>query len=350
VRIACVNQDPGISPTRKKGASVHLRAVRRALGERGAEVVPIDQPGDDAVLHELRGAGPLDLIYERHSLGAGTAARFADELGIPFVLELNAPLCDEARRWRGQAVDAATRTREAAVIAGATRVFAVSREVAAYALDRGAAPDRIEVVENGVDLERFRPRAGRATPRDELVPPGRIALGFHGRLRPWHGFVRLVAVFDRLLERGLPVSLVVVGEGDFERHLRGRDHVARVPWVDPDDVGDYVAGFDLLPLTYAPDSPCYFSPLKLTEAMACGVVPAVPDLGSLAGLVDDGAAGVVYDASRLETLVEALARLVERPHERARLAARALQVARTRSWASVADRILAVAQDRGGAW
>ena len=348
MRVACVNQDAGIRPERKKGAAIHLRAMRRAFEALGAEVLAFDEPDGERLAATLAQAGPLDLVYERYSLGSAAAAEHAGASGVPFVLEMNTPLLEEEARWRTGEVGADVRAAEEKVLAAADHVIAVSNEVRDYALGRGLAPAAVTVHPNGVDTDAFRPRAHDDELRARLVPEGRFALGFHGRLRGWHGFDRLVRVARELLADDLPIHLVLVGEGDFDAELGDLDraHVTRVGWVDHDEVPRYVATFDALPLTYPPDAPCYFSPLKLAEAMAAGVVPVVPDLGDLAEVVEDGTSGVIYDPNDLSAARKALAGLVAEPERRASLATGAVRRAADYSWRAIASFVLELPRRR----
>jgi glycosyltransferase involved in cell wall biosynthesis len=346
-RVASINQDPGIGPHREKGAAVHLAALRRALRDRGAEVVELDEPDESrlrARLEEARREAPFVLIYERYALGRSAGAEVAGDWGVPFLLEVNAPLAEEERRWRsGSRGDEEASRRDAVLFAAARRVLAVSSGVADYARRRGAREEAIEVVPNAVDPARFEPRSGDDATRGRLVPAGRFAVGFHGRLRPWHGFELLVRAVERLLERGAPIHLVLVGRGDFAPLLSGRipqDRVTAVDWVPHDEVGRYVASFDALPLTYPPELPCYFSPLKLREAMACGVVPIVPDLGDLARSVRHGVDGLVYRAGDCGGLAAAIERLVTDAAEKERLGGAARRTALEATWDDVAARVL----------
>jgi len=343
MRIVCVNQDPGIGPGRKKGAAVHVVAMREAFRELGAEVLELDESDEDSVVRLLAGAGALDLVYERYALGRPAAARFARVHGVPLVLEVNAPLAEEAARYRGGALDAAVEQRDRELFGAAALVIAVSSEVARYAVLRGAPAERVHVFPNGVDVRRFRPRAAGDALRRELVPEGRFALGFHGRLRPWHGFTRFAAAAQRLLDEGQPLQLVLVGEGEFEAELAGRvppERVTRVGWVDHAAIGPYVASFDALPLTYDPEAPCYFSPLKLAEAMACGVVPVLPELGDLARAATHDVDALFYAPGDLDALVAALRGLIVDPARRARLAQGAVASARRKSWSEIAAFVL----------
>ncbi|MCC7012226.1 MAG: glycosyltransferase family 4 protein [Planctomycetes bacterium] len=343
MRIACVNQDPGVAPGRKKGAAVHLAAMRRAFSALGCSVHAVDGVGAqlEAVLDELHARYTLDLVYERQSLAGTAASRFCRRTGVPLFLEVNAPLIEEARAHRGFAPTAQDLLDEDFVLASASELFPVSTPVAEDLARRGVPRAKLHVTPNGVDLDTFRPRsqppAGLALPRDAFV------LGFHGRLRPWHNFALLVEAFALLCARGYPVELVCVGEGDFEQAvpsaLRSRVHVRR--WMEQDELAQHVACFHALPLSYAADATCYFSPLKLLEAMACGVVPVVPDLGDLPRAVAHGRAGVVVAPGDARALADALAGLIEWPETRERLGRAALSQARQRGWSDVAREVLA---------
>ena len=347
MRIVCLNQDAGIAPGRKKGAAVHLAAMREAFTVQGASVTALDEADEARVeprLAELHASGGIDLVYERYALGKSRAARFCAAQRIPLALEVNAPLADEEARYRGAPVAEDWSVRDRELFAGAALVVAVSSEVAKYALERGARPARTHVRANGVDTARFKPRAAGDPVRARLVPAGRFALGFHGRLRPWHGFGLFARAAEALLAGGAPIHLVLIGEGEFEPELAGRvppERVTRIPWVEHHEIGPYVASFDALPLTYDPDAPCYFSPLKLAEAMACGAVPVLPRLGDLENAARHDVDALFYPAGDLSALVSSIRTLLDERERYARLARGAVASAQQKSWNAIAAFVLA---------
>ncbi len=355
MRVAHVNADRGIGPGAKKGAAVHVEAMRRAFATAGAEVVALDSPDGPALRARLERdhrADPLQLVYERYALGACSTAEFARAHAIPYVIEVNAPLSDEEARHRPDQRRAHDPAREREQFAGATRVLCVSNDVRRYALERGAPPACTVVQPNAVDPAIFRPRASGDPLRAQLVPEGRVAIGFHGRLRPWHGFERLVTAFARLVELDLPVHLLILGEGPFEEHLVGRvapDRITRLGWMPHGEAARVVACTDVLPLCYAPGEPCYFSPLKLLEAMACSAVPVVPALGDLPSEVEHGVDGIVYDPRDQDALELALAMLVRDAPVRESLGRAARSRAETRTWAGLAAELLEIVPAGGAA-
>lgn len=349
MHVACLNTDRGIEPGARKGAAVHVAAMREAFARCGARVTPVDEKESGAAATALETAHarvPLDLVYERYALGGDSGARFCARHGVPLVLEVNSPLLEEERLYRGLRDAAALEEQERRIFGAARRILAVSSQVAQAVLARGVPEGRVLVRPNAVDTLRFRPRRA-GDPQPDGVEAGDFVLGFHGRLRPWHGFPLLVRAAAGLLARGVPARLLLVGEGDFEAQTRGllpATRVTRVPWTPHELLGPLVARFDVLPLGYPEDAPCWFSPLKLLEAMAAGAVPVVPRLGDLPRVVRDRRNGLLYPAGDLPALVEALAELHARPGRRGALAAAARRSAQRRSWTALAREVLLLAR------
>jgi glycosyltransferase involved in cell wall biosynthesis len=344
LHLVSINQDPGIDPKRKKGAAVHLAAMRTAFRQLGLKVTVIDESDPaqlQTALEQIAEQKGADLIYERYAHGRSLAARFALRHGIPYVVEVNAPLADEQALWRGKSESEGDRAEDAVTFAAAGFVAAVSTQVAAYAMARGAEPGSVFICPNGVDTRFFRPRSREKQMPSVQIPESVFVLGFHGRERPWHGFEMLVDATLALLGKDLPVHLLVIGEGNFSALARlPSRHFTRLPWVEYEEIPALIARFDALPLTYRPETPFYFSPLKLAEAMACGAVPVVPDLGDLSRIVEHGRSGLVYPPGDLNALIGALLTLATEPSRKSSLSAAAADSAREWGWDRIAHQVL----------
>ena len=72
----------------------------------------------------------------------------------PHLVEINAPLPEEAGRFRTLEEPEAADRLEASSLGSAQLVFAVSPPLAAYATARGAR--RVEVLQNAADITRFK--------------------------------------------------------------------------------------------------------------------------------------------------------------------------------------------------
>jgi glycosyltransferase involved in cell wall biosynthesis len=380
-RIAYVCSDPGVPVFGRKGCSVHVQEVVRALVAEGAEVTlfaaRVDGPrppglekvvvhhmpaptGADAADRELRllaanaelakcieRTGPYDLVYERYALWAQAGMGLARRLGIPGLLEVNAPLVEEQAEHRVLHHRALAEEVTARTFAAATSLLAVSQGVATY-LDRFASTaGRVHVVGNGVDPRRFDVPPTRAT-GDE------ITIGFVGTLKPWHGLDALVDAFASLAATIPRARLLVVGDGPERSALEDRAATIgvapRITWtgaVAPEEVPSILAAVDVGVAPYPRLFGFYFSPLKVLEYMAAGLPVVASRSGSLPDLVEHGVHGLLYEPSDVNGLAAAIARLAAEPALRRRLGAMArAKVQREHTWRAVARRILTLAERR----
>lgn len=332
MRIAVACLDPGIPLDGTKGAAVHLRSLVRALHARGHRISVFAVrggaiPGADGVTLVADGgeparaailaknaadpAAPFDAVYERLALFATGASRAARELAIPHVLEVNAPLADEASLWRGLGDKAvAAKEAEAAVIASADAVLPVSTALARHAVRLGAASGRVRVVPNAVDPALFSP-APRA-PRRAGEP---FTVGFVGSLKPWHGLDLLARTLELAARAGLAHWRArVVGDGPGRESLElrlasfgfGPERAAFTGAVPHESVPKEMALFDAAVVPYEDLPGFYFSPLKLYEALASGVPVVATDSGDVADALDGGRLGSLVPPGNANALFEAL--------------------------------------------
>src|SRR5262249_1491927 len=155
MRIAFVCADRGVPVFGRKGCSIHVQEVIRALLRQGAQVELFAQrpegeppPGlgairvqalpslpkgahvvreqaalaaNDTLYQMLEREGPFDLVYERYSLWSYAGMEYARDSETSGLLEVNAPLIDEQTQHR-VLVDRAAADRVA------ERVFAAAGE------------------------------------------------------------------------------------------------------------------------------------------------------------------------------------------------------------------------------
>jgi glycosyltransferase involved in cell wall biosynthesis len=330
--------DPGIPVLGHKGASVHVRELATALSRFGADVAiasPRTEPAGD-VLDAPIGLMPLplatpkaskqelcvsleaqrmavleaarsfaaDAIYERCSLFGAAGIAAAEALGIPHVLEVNAPLREEARRFRTLPHPDLAAEIEQQVFRKTGRILAVSRALRGWLEQEAVEPERIEVVPNAVTPARFGPRRGR---RDD-----RFVVGFCGSLKPWHGIEVLLEASAIAFSEEPAMRLEVVGSGPLE-HLLGSASLpsgslrAHGPLSHAEAI-ERLRSWDVGLAPYLPLEDFYFSPLKLVEYMAAGLCTVASDIGDIPALLGDGR-GVVVPAGDARQLASALVEL-----------------------------------------
>jgi glycosyltransferase involved in cell wall biosynthesis len=195
------------------------------------------------------------------------------------------------------------------------RVVAVSdylrRELVARLPD---LEGRVEVVDSGVDLERFRGGDGAAA-RKELGWDGEAPFYLClGTLTERKNVVRLAEAFGRL-GRG---SLAFVGDGPLRSALERRDRVRVVGAVPHDEVPAWLAACDVL------CQPSLVEPFgqAVLEALASGRPVVATRVGGPPEFVPAGA-GVLVDPDSVEDIEAGLRAAAELPvpNEAARAAA-----------------------------
>lgn len=405
MRILYYCPDQGIPVLGEKGASVHVRSFVTALAQQGHEVmlactrlgsgnppppvpvVELPPPKDDASLmpvcdalglhhavladaglhreirklaHDARlprlvqraiaerGFHP-DLLYERHALFHVSGIAIARELGIPRVLEINAPLVEEQARFRGLTLRPEAEARETASLRNADLVVAVSNEVRGFVRTRGVVPSRVIVAQNGVDTSRFNVSASGDAMRRRMGLGRGPVIGFIGSFKPWHGVDMLLSAFVRIARQRPHARLLAVGDGPMLECVRNRVHaeglagqVVLTGKVPHDEVPAYLAAMDLTAAPYIPQDDFYFSPLKVVESLASGRPVVAPNIGQLASLIDHGETGLLYPPGNFDALAACLLRLVDDVPFRERLGAEgALHARECWDWTAVASRIIA---------
>ncbi len=288
------------------GGSVHVQAVAEGLARLGHEVHVAEtgrrrrgRPGAGApgIRCARRSAAPssggrvnprsaqlarevrAEAIIERYYNFGGEGILAAGALGVPAMLEVNAPIVDypgssKARLDRALVVEPMRRWRDR--ICRATDLFVTpTADILPGWVDR----DKVLEVEWGADVDRL--PAGRARPRPFTRDRERVLGVFAGAFRSWHGVVHLSAALARLHEAGdsslrRGASSATVPSDRPPNGSRATCPASRSParcrttaagWLAQADIG--VAPFD--PARHAPlRLGFYWSPLKIFEYMAVG--------------------------------------------------------------------------------
>ena len=246
-----------------------------------------------------------DAIYERYALFGGAGVAAAATLGIPHVLEVNAPLREEASRFRTLPHPEVAADIERAVFGGTNRILAVSHPLQRWLESEGVEPERIEVVPNAVAPSRI----GKRHSRDDRD----LVLGFCGSLKPWHGVEVLLEACASAFAQEPDLRLEVIGSGPLEHLVESADLPAgrlRAFGALPHaDALERLRSWDVGVAPYLPLDDFYFSPLKVLEYMAVGLCPVASDLGDLPALLDGGDRGLLVPAGDARSLASAFLEL-----------------------------------------
>lgn len=289
-----------------------------------------------------------DVLYERYNLFHLPGLWLKQSTGIPWLLEVNAPLAHERAAHGGLALARLARWAEGKVWSGADMVLPVT-EVLAGHLRRAGVPDsRIRVIPNGIDRARF-PAGLDAMPlRRRLGLDGKIVLGFIGFIREWHGLPHVIDAMAAMENRDR-LHLLVIGDGPgrapLEAHARAKGmegQLTLMGLVGRDEVPAHVAAFDI---ALQPKVVDYASPLKLFEYMALGRAIVAPAQPNIAEVLTDGENALLFPPDDPAGLAAALARLCGDEALRLRLGRAASDTIDRRgfTWDANARRVIAMA-------
>ena len=400
MKILYVCADRGITLTKHNGATAHFRSLVRAFQSLGHELLVLtpseadeatlgaavsripSSPMLDALLSEVDQPVPRphrdrqrarkriahalghvwnnmmteqeierqierfspDFVFELHSPFGSAGVLTCNRLGVPHVLNVHAPLAWEGATFRSQSLQEAAEYLEDVALKHAQRIVANSSEMRDQIIAAGVDPEKVDVVINGVDLDLFSPIG----PAHRVGDDGSIVVGFSGSLKAWHGIDVLGAAF-RKAASDPRLHLLVVGDGPLRTEIvrLASDLPGRVTMtgaIPLEEVPAWIRAMDIAVAPYPPLDRFYFSPLKILDAMACGIANVASDIGQIPDLLRGGNAGVLVPPGDANALAEAILSLAEDPERRKRLGNAGLAEAREHhAWSSRADDIVQVA-------
>lgn len=186
-----------------------------------------------------------------------------------------------------------------------------------HCIDSGFPADRIEVILNGIDTEKFRfDPDGRARVRREWgLDVGGVVIGLAARLDPMKGYEDFLDAAAMVRRVQPSVRIVCVGEGDraytaeIARRAKLLGILESVVWAGlRSDMPAVLSAFDVL---------CSASRYgegfsnSIAEAMSCERLCVVTDVGDSAAIVGD--CGIVVERGRADAMSSALIDTLKRP-------------------------------------
>jgi len=403
MKVLYLSMDPGIEPAGQGGGSIHIRSFVRALSELGHQVtlvgssatteqsfgadlgasvrlVPLARWNDalargirrtsrlfhrpirghaDIVraLHNLRFARRAkaaaqelqpDFIYERYSLWGISGLWLARELGIPLVLEVNAPLVYERQQYRaGVTCPPLARWVERRIWQKANLAIVVSESLRTQLQNSGVNPERIQALPNGVNTELFSGSSNGKAVRERLNRNGQFTVGFVGTFRPWHGVELLLAAFEEMHRVDPGTHLLLVGDGPlrprFEQQIREAGLEGAVTFagkIAHQEVPQYLAAMDVAVAPYPALDEFYYSPIKLFEYMAASRAIVASRVGQVGEILVNGETALLFEPGDKASLLHCLLRMRNDATLRQGLGKRAMAACSGHTWNRNADRVI----------
>jgi glycosyltransferase involved in cell wall biosynthesis len=323
---------PRFDPARFEVSLVSLR--KKDLSEETLDALGIDitylhkskfDPSTLTALLKVVDRKQIDILH-LHGYGATTFGRLAAALrGIPAILHEHANLTDTP--WFQKVADRALEPYTDIAIA-------VSRTTADFVIRaRLVRPEKVKVVYLGAPYEEFskvRSSEEIAETRERIgISPTDFAIGTVTRLHDSKGNSFLVDAARLVLDKRPEARFVLVGEGPLREQLEAQARAL--------NLGDrfIFAGFvrDIAPLLGAFQLSVFPSlwegtPLTLFEALAAGKPVVATDADGLVDVLTNERDARIVPKRDARALADAIVELIDRPDERARMAAAARDTAR----------------------
>lgn len=184
----------------------------------------------------------------------------------------------------------------------------------------GLPADRMHVIRNGIDFERF-----GAAPRRNGGNGG-FTIGYIGQLIKHKGVEILLRSLAFMSE---DIQLIVVGDGEQGGHLRELcrelDLDRRVTFAGLVDNRRIAKFYEKMDVVIVPSVWPENSPVVITEAMASGIPVVASDIGGIPELVEDGITGFLIPPRNIRALAERVEYLHAHPEERRQMGAKATE-------------------------
>jgi len=184
--------------------------------------------------------------------------------------------------------------------------------------DWGIDGDRLHVMRNGVDLQKFHPVPQEAA-RRELMLSGQPVLLSVGHLIERKGHHLVVAAMPEVLRRHPGARLVVIGEGPergrieaLVRQLGLTDSVTLTGNLPNETLPRWYSAADALVLASSREGWANV----LLEAMACGTPVVATRIWGTPEVVADERVGVLVEERTSESLAQGLLQVLESPRDR----------------------------------
>lgn len=346
VHVLCLDTNPELvefSNAESERAGVKIRRLAYAYGGHAALADVIQNLKAEDAIHAWLAETPCDVIHVQHPTGFGLGAlRAISDVGVPMVMTLHdywalcprgqmlrsdGSLCDVPEpqacgaclleTWphlmptgSGQPRDASgsevstdaeaaqARTRQALEwLQLPTRLMAPSEAAKAVYLRAGVAPERIDVCENGIEVDGLA-QAVREL-RGERAAAEPVRLGVLGSVQPSKGVLELARTFAAAQIENLELEIhgplpSYHGDSSYVDQLKAlaseNERVRLMGAYKREDLASILARLDGVA---APSRWEEVFGLSVREARAAGLPVLVSDAGGLPSVAAGGAAGMV---------------------------------------------------------
>ena len=262
-----------------------------------------------------------DIILNRYSLYCFSSFIISKLYKIPLVLEVNAPMAFEMRKYLKEYyyLPFFPDLSEKIMLKLADAVIVVSDELRRYFMELGLNGDRIYVIANGVDIDKFKYKKKNKQVMNKYgLQSNQVVVGFIGSFNHWHGLDLLLDSFVNVVNIKKNVKFLLIGDG-FNREVLEKSvakrnidhHVVFTGLIPHDAIPDYLSVMDIVLAPYPDLDFFYFSPLKLFEYMAALKPVIATRVGQVKSIIKDGENGYLFNTDDISQFEKKLIVLIE---------------------------------------
>ncbi len=294
------------------------------------------------------------IIHSASNFVVGIAgAKAAKELGIKSIYEIRGfwHLTQSTKRLGYENSDHYNLSEQLEIEAAkmSDHVFTITSALKEILIEEGIEADKITVLPNAVDPDKFRIMEKDESLEKRLDFKGKVVIGYIGSFVKYEGLDILLEACSLLYKKvGDTFRLLLVGDGDMMHALRDatrflqlEDIVTFTGRVSHDEVNKYYSLIDIAPLPRKGLRVCELvSPLKPFEAMASGKVLITSSVKALAEIIEEGKTGLVFEKDNAEQLAERLESVIVDEKLRKDIGKNARKwVVENHSWDLIAKRV-----------
>jgi len=177
-------------------------------------------------------------------------------------------------------------------------------------------PEKISVVENGVETDLFSPNSSNGDLRRKLSAEGKFLVCYIGTMGMAHGLDTLVEAADKLQTAAPTVVLLLVGEGAEKERIvglarsRGLKNMVFVDQQPRDKIPAYICASDAC-LVLLKNTEIFKTviPTKMLEFMSCARPVILGVGGEARKIVNEAHSGIVIEPENSADLAKAVSRL-----------------------------------------
>ena len=191
-------------------------------------------------------------------------------------------------------------------------LISVSRAISA-AVERELRIDDVLLLENGVNLETYRPSTGDSRRSSLGLPEGARVILSVGNLVALKGYNFVISALPAIADANPQAMVVLIGEGQERKALMEQavalgvaDRVRFTGYLPPAQIPDWLNAADVFVLPSLSEG----RPNVILEALACGRPVVATRVGGIPEIVDDGRTGFLVEPQQPDQLAERIGLLL----------------------------------------